>query len=79
MAAIDAIAAAMSVGANDEQLSEARQLHRRAQMRWDFVYSENSTGFHSPQESARILADSIDYARQAQLSAERLAVTHTRH
>jgi nitrite reductase (cytochrome c-552) len=69
--AIDAIAAAMEAGAGDDALEEARFLHRRAQFRWDFVYSENSMGFHSPQESARILADSIDYARQAELAAAR--------
>jgi nitrite reductase (cytochrome c-552) len=40
-------------------------------MRWDFVFSENSTGFHSPQEAARILGDAIDFARQAQIEAER--------
>lgn len=52
----------------DEDLSEAMQLIRSAQLRWDFVSSENSTGFHSPQESARILADSIDRARQAEIA-----------
>ncbi len=67
--AIDAIAAAQTAGATEEQLTEARTLHRAAQMRWDFVSSENSTGFHSPQEAARILAESIDLARQAQLAA----------
>jgi nitrite reductase (cytochrome c-552) len=30
-----------------------RQFHREASMRYDFVMSENSTGFHSPQEAAR--------------------------
>ena len=34
----------------------------------DFVEAENSTGFHAPQEAARILAESIDYARQGQLA-----------
>jgi nitrite reductase (cytochrome c-552) len=38
-------------------------------MRWDFISSENSTGFHSPQEAARVLAESIDLARQAQIAA----------
>ena len=38
-------------------------------MRWGFVSSENSTGFHSPRESARTLAESIDLARQAELKA----------
>ena len=67
--AIDAIVAAKEAGATDEQLAEARNLHRIAQMRWDFVSSENSTGFHSPQEAARVLADCRDLARQAQLAA----------
>jgi nitrite reductase (cytochrome c-552) len=69
VAAIDAISAAKASGATDDELKEARLLHRRASMRWDFVFSENSTGFHSPQEAARILGEAIDYARQAQLAA----------
>ncbi|MFW6183577.1 MAG: ammonia-forming cytochrome c nitrite reductase subunit c552 [Chloroflexota bacterium] len=68
--AIDAIDAAQEAGVSDEALAEARHLHRRASLRWDFVSSENSTGFHSPQEAARILAMALDFARQAQLEAE---------
>lgn len=71
--AMDAIVAAQDAGATDEQLEQARYLHRRASLRWDFVSSENSTGFHSPQESARVLAMALDFARQAQLEAERLS------
>jgi nitrite reductase (cytochrome c-552) len=67
--AMDAIVAAKNAGANDDQLKDARNLHRRASMRYDFVMSENSTGFHSPQEAARILANAVDFARQAQLAA----------
>jgi nitrite reductase (cytochrome c-552) len=67
--AMDVIAAAISAGATDEDLTEARQLIRSAQMRWDFVSSENSTGFHSPQEAARVLADSINLARRSQVVA----------
>jgi len=69
LAAMDAINAAKAAGASDDQLKDALQLIRRGQIRWDFVFSENSTGFHSPQESARILANAIDFARQAQLAA----------
>ena len=69
LAAIDAIVAAREAGATDEELATALQLHRAASMRWDFISSENSTGFHSPQESARVLADSINQARQAELEA----------
>jgi nitrite reductase (cytochrome c-552) len=75
--AIDAILAAQAAGASDEQLAEARLLQRRASMRWDFISSENSTGFHSPQESARVLAHAMDMARQAQLSAERTTMQLT--
>jgi nitrite reductase (cytochrome c-552) len=50
-------------------LEEALSLHRASSLRWDFVSSENSTGFHSPQEAARILGIAIDHARQAQLKA----------
>ena len=78
LAAIDTIVAAKAAGATPEQLADALQLHRAAQMRWDFISSENSTGFHSPQEAARVLADSIDMARQAELAAYKvLAETQT--
>jgi nitrite reductase (cytochrome c-552) len=69
LAAIDAIVAAKDAGATEEELAEIYALHRRAQLRWDFISSENSTGFHSPQEAARVLADSIDLARQTQIGA----------
>ena len=39
------------------------------QWRIDFVAADRSLGFHAPQESARLLAEAIDYARQAQLAA----------
>lgn len=67
--AIDAIKDARQSGADDTDLAKAHQLYRSAQLRWDFVSSENGMGFHSPQESARILATSIDRARQAQMAA----------
>ncbi|MEO0562425.1 MAG: ammonia-forming cytochrome c nitrite reductase subunit c552, partial [Chloroflexota bacterium] len=70
--AMDVIVLAQAAGATDEELTEARDLHRSAQLRWDFISSENSTGFHSPQESSRILAGSIDMARRAQLNASEL-------
>ena len=41
--------------------------------RRDFVAVESSMGFHAPQEMARILGETIDYARQAELEAVRAA------
>lgn len=49
-----------------EVLEEVLNNHRKASLRWDFIFSENSTGFHSPQESTRVLAQSIDLSRQGQ-------------
>jgi nitrite reductase (cytochrome c-552) len=66
---LDAIVAAKSAGATDEQLAPVFALQRKAQWRLDFVAAENSMGFHAPAETARILGESIDYSRQAQLAA----------
>ncbi len=70
---IDAIIKAKEAGATDAQLVEAREMQRKAQWRVDYVYAENSMGFHASQEAARILAEGIDYARQGQLQATVLA------
>lgn len=67
--AINAIATARERGADDPALEPARKLHRAAQWRLDFVAAENSMGFHAPQESARLLGEAIDLARQAQIAA----------
>jgi nitrite reductase (cytochrome c-552) len=55
---------APAAGAN---LALARDLQRKAQFRVDFIEAENSMGFHAPQEAARILAESINLARQGQI------------
>jgi nitrite reductase (cytochrome c-552) len=72
-AIVDAIGAikqaAEMQGVNEEALSEARWLHREAQLRWDFVSAENSMGFHNSSEALRILGDAADLGRQAQLKA----------
>jgi nitrite reductase (cytochrome c-552) len=68
---VAAVGAVKASGATPEQLAPLYALQRRAQWRLDFVSSENSVGFHAPQEAARILAEAIDYARQAQAAAER--------
>ncbi len=72
VALIGDIEQAMAAGATDAQLEEARALQRRAQYRVDFINAENSTGFHAPQESARILGEAIDFAQQGRLSVARL-------
>ena len=74
--AIKSIEAAAAVpGVNAGLLAEARDLHREAQLRWDFIAAENSMGFHNPEEALRILANATDLARQAQLKAIQAAGT----
>jgi nitrite reductase (cytochrome c-552) len=62
------IKAADAAGTSDTELAAARDFQRKAQFRLDFVEAENSTGFHAPQEAARILAESIDFSRRGQMA-----------
>ena len=68
VALIADLSAARDRATDEARLTKARELQRKAQFYLDFVEAENSTGFHAPQEAARILAESIDYARQGQLA-----------
>ena len=47
-------------------LNEVLELHRKAQIRADFVGAENSTGFHNPREASRMLLQAIDMAKTGQ-------------
>lgn len=69
VALINTIKDAAARGATDEALKAPRDLQRKTQWRLDFIAAENSTGFHAPQEAARILGEAIDYARQGQILA----------
>jgi len=73
VALIKDIEAAKGKGASDATLEPARDFHRKAQWRVDFVAAENSMGFHAPGESLRILAEAIDFARQGQLAVQKNA------
>jgi len=64
--------AARAAGRPDVELAQARVLQRQAQFYVDFVEAENSTGFHAPQEAARILGEAINFARQGQLALRAL-------
>ena len=66
---LDAIKAAKAAGVEPAKLAPILELQRKAQWRLDFVAAENSMGFHAAQELARVLAESIDYSRQAQVMA----------
>jgi nitrite reductase (cytochrome c-552) len=72
MALIDDIKAAKAAGLPDAELEAARKAQRRGQFYLDFVESENSNGFHAPQEAVRILGEAIDLFRQGQVSLRAL-------
>ena len=63
---INAITAARQAGVSMEDLEPALRLQREAQFRIDYIFSEGSHGFHASQESARVLAEALDMARQGQ-------------
>jgi nitrite reductase (cytochrome c-552) len=67
-ALIGDIKAARERGASDAALATARSLQRDAQFLIDFVEAENSTGFHAPQEAARVLGEAMNLARQGQIA-----------
>ena len=59
--------AAKRAGKTDAELATAQGFQRKAQFYLDFVEAENSTGFHAPQEAARILGESVDFSRKGQV------------
>jgi nitrite reductase (cytochrome c-552) len=67
------LAAWRAVVEKDAAIKELGELQRAAQWRLDMVAAENSMGFHAPQEMARILGESIDLSRQAQVKAVEIA------
>jgi len=66
------LAAWREVVAKEPAIKELEELQRAAQWRLDIVAAENSMGFHAPQEMARLLGESIDLSRQAEVKAAKL-------
>jgi nitrite reductase (cytochrome c-552) len=65
---IDDIAAAQKNGAPQAQLDAARDFQRKAQFYIDYVEAENSSGFHAPGETLRVLNDATDFIRKGHLA-----------
>jgi nitrite reductase (cytochrome c-552) len=62
------IKAEKDAGKTDAELAEAREYQRKAQFYLDFIEAENSMGFHAPQESVRILGESMNFSRLGLMS-----------
>jgi len=54
--------------ASPEALAKARDYQRHGQFMIDYIMSENSMGFHAPQEAMRILGDAINQCRNGQIA-----------
>lgn len=65
---VTSITEAQAAGAPEERLAAARSHQRRGTFLLDFVEAENSMGFHAPQESARILFQSLEEFRLGQMA-----------
>lgn len=65
---INDLKAARSAGRTDAGVLTAQDFQRRAQFYLDFIESENSNGFHAPQEATRILGESINFSRKGQVA-----------
>ena len=74
---IDDLKAAKAAGKSDADLAAARNFQRKAQFYLDYVEAENSTGFHAPQEAARILGESINFSRKGQNALRQPSATQT--
>lgn len=68
VALIGDIERAIADGVDEEYIDLAREYQNRASFYVDFVYSENSYGFHAPDYIQRILSQSLDAARLGQLA-----------
>jgi nitrite reductase (cytochrome c-552) len=62
------LGAARKGGVDAAAIATAQQAQRRGQFYVDFVESENSNGFHAPQEAARLLGEAIDQFRKGQVA-----------
>lgn len=68
VALIDDLEVALEDGTPAEHIDLAREYQNRASFYIDYVYSENSYGFHAPDYTQRILSDALDAARKGQLA-----------
>jgi nitrite reductase (cytochrome c-552) len=71
---IRAIANARETGYEDSLLLEAKEFHRGAQWRLDFVGSENSMGVHASSEALRLLTEAIDLAARGRAVVQNVQI-----
>ncbi len=63
-------------GATEAEMKPVLDLLRKSQWRWDFAVASHGAAFHAPQEIARILSHSLDFANQARLKVAKVLARH---
>ena len=58
---------------SEEQIKLAQDYQNKSSFYIDYVYSENSYGFHAPDYTQTIPADALDDARKGQLALKDLS------
>ena len=66
------VAAAMQAGIEEPELEKLRTTLRHGQFYWDYISASNGMGFHSPQESMRILGVALQKGADVRLQVARL-------
>lgn len=68
--------AAWESGATEREMTDALQLIRHAQWRWDFATAGHGFSFHAPLEVAAILSSAVEKVQSARLVLARVLANH---
>lgn len=59
-------------GATEPEMKKTLEDIRKSQWRWDYALAGHGAAFHAPQEVMRLLADAMEYAKDARLQVARI-------
>lgn len=63
-------------GATEPEMQKALSDIRKSQWRWDYAVAGHGSSFHAPQEVMRLLAEAMEYAKDARLQVARVVARH---
>jgi len=67
---------ALDQGATLDEMKTVHQLIRQAQWRWDYTAASHGASFHSPVESARVLAAGLEKVQEARIALSQIFAKH---
>lgn len=63
-------------GATEAEMKPVLEDLRKGQWRWDYAVASHGASFHAPQEVMRILADAMEYAKDARFRIAKVVARH---